>query len=123
MANEHLLVHIDTIVSDGVPMAFEDGSATISGAHRFENTVVPSAQGDDFARRSRVPTTMRFRYQFNNQADPVRMSAAKDIQMTFRDSQSGRRGTCRKCMFGTMGDIGGGPVDMTYLLLSPIEWL
>lgn len=123
MASDSLLFHVDAAVVDGKPVAFEDGSATLSGAHRFENEVVPSANGQDFARRRRVPTSIRLRLQFNNTVDPDALAKAKDIQITLRDTQSGRRALAQKCVFGSLGEIGGGAVDITYLVLTPIQWL
>jgi len=123
MASDSLLFHVDAVVVDGKPAAFEDGSATLSGAHRFENEVVPSANGQDFARRRRVPTSIRLRLQFNNMVDPDALAKAKDIQITLRDTQSGRRALAQKCVFGSLGEIGGGAVDITYLVLTPIQWL
>jgi hypothetical protein len=123
MAGESLLFHIDTIVVDGRPIAFEDGSATLSGAQRFDNETVPSATGKDFAKRRRVPTTLRARLQFNNQVDPAQLGAQRNVQITARDTQSGRRAMMQDCMFGTLGDLGGGAVDVTYLVLSEVQWL
>lgn len=123
MASDSLLFHVDAVVADGKPVAFEDGSATLSGAHRFENEVVTSAQGQDYARRRRVPTSIRLRMQFNNTVDPDALSKVKDIQITLRDTQSGRRALAQKCVFGSLGEIGGGAVDITYLVLTPIQWL
>lgn len=123
MAAEQLLFHVDTIVVDGKPIAFEDGSAMLTGAARFENETVPSASGNDFARRRRVPTTLRIRLQFNNVVDPAALASTSGVQITARDSQSGRRAMLPNCMFGSLGDLGGGAVDVTYLVLSPIQWL
>ena len=123
MASDSLLFHVDAVVADGKPVAFEDGSATLSGAHRFEDEVVTSAQGQDYARRRRVPTSIRLRMQFNNTVDPDALSEVKDIQITLRDTQSGRRALAQKCVFGSLGEIGGGAVDITYLVLTPIQWL
>lgn len=123
MAADQLLFHVDAIVVDGKPIAFEDGSAMLTGAARFENEMVPSASGNDFARRRRVPTTLRVRLQFNNAVDPAALAATSGVQITARDSQSGRRAMLPNCMFGSLGDLGGGAVDVTYLVLSPIEWL
>lgn len=123
MAAEQLLFHVDTIVVDGKPIAFEDGSAMLTGAARFENEMVPSASGNDFARRRRVPTTLRIRLQFNNVVDPAALASTSGVQITARDSKSGRRAMLPNCMFGSLGDLGGGAVDVTYLVLSPIQWL
>ena len=120
---DSLLFHIDTIVVDGKPVAFEDGSGMLSGVARYENTVVPSASGDDFASRKRVPTILKFKLQFSNSIDPVLLASNSGVQITGRDTQSGRRALLNKCMFGSLGDVGAGSVDLTYLVLAPIQWL
>ena len=122
-ATDNLLFHIDTIIADGNPLAFEDGTGSLSGAARFENTVVPSASGDDFNSRKRVATLFKCKIQFGPGVDPASFTAQQAIQITARDSQSGRRALMPKCSFGALGDIGGGSVDITYNVLAPIQWL
>ena len=123
MAADSLLCHIDTIVVGGQAVAFEDGSAMLSGAHRFENTTVPSATGNDFAKRARVPTVLKLRVQFSNAVDPAALAGVSGVQITVRDTQSGRRALMQNCAFGSMGELGGGAVDLTYIVLSPVQWL
>ena len=123
MAGDNLLFHIDAIIVDGAPLAFEDGSGTITGAARFENTVVPSATGDDFNSRKRVPTLFKCKLQFGKSIDPAAFTSQQEVQITARDQQSGRRALMPKCSFGALGDIGGGSVDITYNVLSAIQWL
>jgi hypothetical protein len=123
MAGENLLFRVDTLVVDGKPVAFEDGSARLSGAARFENELRPSASGDDFASRRRVPTTVTVQLQFNSATDPASLAGQTEVQITLRDQQSGRRALLPKCMFGSLGEIGGGSVQLTYLVLAPVQWL
>jgi hypothetical protein len=123
MAGENLLFHIDTIIVDGKPVAFEDGSGMISGAARYENKIVASASGNDFAARARVPTVLKLKIQFSNAVDPALLASTSGVQVTARDTQSGRRALMNNCMFGSLGDLGGGSVDITYNVLSPIQWL
>lgn len=122
-AADSLLFHIDTIVVDGKPIAFEDGTGMLSGAARYENTVVPSASGADYASRKRVPTLFKMKIQFSNTVDVPQLAGTSGVQITGRDSQSGRRALMPNCIFGTMGDLGGGSVDVTFNVLSPIQWL
>lgn len=118
------LLKFDTIVADGVAIAFEDSSATLEGAAGWENTVVPSASGDDFTSRKRTPRMLRAKIQFGNTQDPAAWAAMKDIQITARDSQSGRRCLMTKCTFGSLGAVGaGGSVDITFGVLSAPQWL
>lgn len=124
MAGETQLLKFDTIVADGVAVAFEDGSGSLEGAARWENTVVPSASGDDFTSRKRVSTMLRAKIQFGATQDPAAWAAMKDIQITARDTQSGRRCLLTRCTFGSMGAVGGGgSVDITFGVLSAPQWL
>lgn len=117
------LFHIETIVVDGKPVSFEEGSATISGAAGYENQVVPSASGDDFDMRRRVPRQIRMRIQFGNTVDPARLAAQKQVEITARDPNSSRRAYMKNCSFASMGDVGQGAVDLVYNIKSPIQWL
>jgi hypothetical protein len=123
MGVENLLFHIDTLSVDGVPVAFEDGSGMISGAARYQNEPVLSASGDDFNKRKRVPTLFKCKIQFGNAVDPKLYVGIQGVQITARDKQSGRRALMPKCSFGDMGEVGGGPVDVTFNVLSEIQWL
>lgn len=123
MATNNLLFHIDVIVIDGAPVAFEDGSGMLSGAARFENETVPSASGDDFQKRKRVPTLFKAKVQWGPTANPAQFSTLSEVQITARDQQSGRRALMPKCSFGNLGEIGGGSVDVTFNVLAPIQWL
>jgi hypothetical protein len=122
-ATDNLLLHIDVVVIDGEPLAFEDGTGIITGAARFENTVVVTASGDDFESRKRVPCLFKCKMQFGAKIDPSKFVAQQGIQITARDQQSGRRALMPKCSFGAMGDLGGGSVDITYNVLAAIQWL
>lgn len=123
MATDNMLFHIDVIVVDGAPLAFEDGSGMLTGAARFSNEVVSSASGDDFTKRKRVPTTFKCKIQFDSDVVPIDFAKIKGAQITARDSQSGRRVVLNKCGFGEMGEIGGGSVDVTFNVLAPPQWL
>ncbi len=123
MGVENLLFHIDTLSVDGVPIAFEDGSGTITGAARYQNEVVPSASGDDYNKRKRVPTFFKCKIQFSNAVDPKLYVGLQGVQISARDKQSGRRALMPKCSFGDMGEVGTGTVDVTFNVLSEIQWL
>jgi hypothetical protein len=122
MANT--LFQIDTLVIDGAPVAFESGSGVISGVARFETKVVPSASGDDYQSRARVPTLLKAKIQFGPAVNPANYTKMAEVQITGRDSQSGKRALMPKCSFGSMGDVGGGgAVDVVFNVLAPIQWL
>lgn len=122
MAGE--LFKIDTVVVDGVALAFEDGTATLDGAAGWENTAVLASQGDDGVARKRVPRVLRAKLMFKDAVDPDSFVAQKDVQIALRDTQSGRRAMAPHCSFGSLGGLGAGTsVDVTYILLSPLQWL
>ena len=123
MANDNQLFHIDAIVVDGQALAFEDGTGTLTGAARWENTAVPSAQGDDFNTRKRVPTTLHCKLQFANQINPADLAKISAAQISARDTVNGRRALMPKCSFGSMGEIGNGTVDVVFNVLAAPQWL
>ena len=123
MADATQIFHIDTIVVDGTAIAFEDSTATLEGAARFENTAVASASGDDYVSRKRVTTTLQCKLQFGNKINPEDLRKVANAQISARDTVGGRRALLPKCSFGSMGAIGGGTVDITFLVLAPIQWI
>ncbi|MFI5448082.1 hypothetical protein [Polaromonas sp. UC242_47] len=123
MGTENMLLHIDQITVDGKPLPFEDGSGIASGFASFTNTVVPSASGDDFEKRARAPRIFKAKIQFGSNQQPGDYNKLRGIQITARDSQTGRRCLMTKCSFGEMGDLGGGSVDITFNVLSEPQWL
>ena len=123
MANETQLFHIDTIVVAGKTISFEDSTGTLTGAARWENCVVPSASGPDKTNRKRVPTTLRCKLQFDNTVNPNDFAKISQEQIAVRDAVGGRKALMNKCSFGSMGEIGGGSVDVTFNVLDPIQWL
>jgi hypothetical protein len=123
MAGEKTLFHIDEFVIDGAPTAIEDGTASIAGAARWENTVVPSGTGDDYQARKRVPTTVRFKLQFGKNERVRDFADVTDSQIACRDKVTGKRALMPRCSFGSMGEIGAGSVDVTFNVLAPIQWI
>ena len=122
-ASDNMLFHIDQIVVDGKPIAFEDGTGMLSGAARYENEVVASASGDDFNKRKRVPTLFKCKIQFGPAVNPADYAKNTGVQITARDGQSGRKVILGNCSFGEMGEIGGGSVDVTFNVLAAPQWV
>lgn len=123
MATDKMLFRVDTIVVDGAPIAFEDGTGVLTGAARWENAVVASATGDDFESRKRVATTFKCKLQFGPSVDPAVYAGMNGVQITARDLVTGRRALMPNCGFASMGDIGSGSVDVTFNVLAAIQWL
>lgn len=121
---DSLLFKIDAIVVAGVPVAFEDGSGSLVGVAAFSNTVVPSANGDDYESRKRVTRQLKARLQFAAATDADALTKIRGAQITARDTASGKRALLNNCSFADMGDVGsGGGVDVTFNILAPVQWL
>jgi hypothetical protein len=123
MANDNRLFKIDTIIADGKVLAFEDASGMLSGAAGFKNDAKLSASGDDYVMRTRVPRLLKAKLQFGPKSDPQELAAMSEVQITMRDALSKRKCIANKCTFGELGDIGGGTVDVTFNILSDLQWL
>lgn len=121
MANE--LLHFDQVMAKGVALPTVDGSVVGSGFAGYENTAVPSSLGDDYSKRARIPRSLRMQVQFGPTMSPDDLRSIRDEQISARDSQSGRRCLMTRCSFASMGDVGAGPVDVTFLVLSEPQWL
>lgn len=120
---DNMLLHIDTIVADGVALEIEDASATISGAMGYTNATVMAASGNDAQKRQRVARLLKCNLLFTGGVSVAQLEAMQNIQITARDSKSGRRALMPVCSIAEVGDIGSGPVAVTFNVLQPIQWL
>lgn len=123
MAANNQLFQVDTIVVNGVALAFEHSTAELDGAGRYDNEVVPSASGDDFAKYKRVPTTLKCKVQFAANSTPDDFASISEAQISLRQEKTGKRCLLPKCSFGKMGAIGQGSVEVTFNVLSAPQWL
>lgn len=117
------LLHFDQVVVAGVAMEVVDGSVRATGFAGFENSAVPSASGNDFSKRARVPRTLSMQVQFGAGTNPDTLRSLRGVQITARDSQSARRVLMNNCEFASMGEVGTGPVDVSFLVLAEPQWL
>lgn len=123
MAGENILFRIEQVVVDGQALAIEDGSGELTGAAGFENEGVASASGDHYVRRKRVVPQFKVKLQFGKTVNPDQFSKQTNVQISAKDLASGRRAVMNRCAFGSLGTVGGGSVELTYLVLSPVQWL
>jgi hypothetical protein len=123
MAGETRLFKIDTIMADGKVLAFEDATGMLSGAAGYKNEAKLSASGDDYVARTRVARTLKCKLQWGPQRDPQEFTSMSEVQITMRDQVSRRKCIATKCTFSELGDIGGGTVDVTFILQSELQWL
>ncbi len=121
MAN---IFHVDTIVADGKTLPFESASASIEGAAGIEYTVVPAASGDDAATRKRVARMLHLKLMFGTDSvQPTDFVKMKSVQIAMRDSVTGKKCICANAGFGKLGAIGSGSADITFNLLSDLQWM
>jgi hypothetical protein len=123
MADDNKLFKIETIVADGLTLAFEDASGVINGAAGFKNEAKLSASGDDFVMRTRVPRTLKAKLQWGPARDTNELTGMNSVQITMRDAISRRKCIANKACFSELGDIGQGTVEVTFLLRSELQWL
>jgi hypothetical protein len=123
MAGENQLFHIDTLIVDGQAIAFEDSSATLSGAAGFKNDPKLSASGDDYTTRSRVARILKAKLQWAATSNPKAYAGMSGVQIAMRDSFTGRKCLAPKATFGELGEIGAGTVDVTFILNADLQWL
>lgn len=118
-----MLFKIDTIVADGKTLAFEDSTGVLEGAAGFEGEVKVSASGPDYISRKRVARTLKANLQWSSTSNPRDFVGMKDIQITMRDSVSGRKVIADGASFVGLGQIGAGAVEVTFGLLKELKWL
>ncbi|AXF86398.1 hypothetical protein DTO96_102152 [Ephemeroptericola cinctiostellae] len=122
--NQCKQLNINDIKIDGVMIAIDDGSATIEDYQGRENEAVPSASGDHSFKSKRVTPKLKFKRQTSGVYDPSQNTDNENHEISFRDSDTGRRGRVTRAVVGTGGTIGNGDsAEETWLLLSKIQWL
>jgi hypothetical protein len=117
------LFQIDTIIVGGIALDFEDSSGEVDGGAGYEYEVVPAASGDDSEKRKRVARTLNAKLNFGPTTNPDDFVKMRGVQIAMRDSATGRKAVAPNCGFAKMGKIGAGTVDVTFNLLSPLQWL
>lgn len=123
MAAKNQLFQVDDIIVDGVAIAFESGTAELEGIAGYEHEVVPSATGDDYTKYKRVARTVKAKIQFGPTTTPEMFSGISEAQISLRQRATGRRAIAAKCSFAKMGTVGAGSVEVTFNMLSPLQWL
>lgn len=123
MAAKNQLFQVDDIIVDGVAIAFESGTAELEGIAGYEHEVVPSATGDDFTKYKRVGRTLKAKIQFGPTTTPEMFANISEAQISLRQRATSRRAIALKCSFGKMGTVGTGSVEVTFNMLSPLQWL
>lgn len=123
MTCDNALFVVDSITVDGENIPIEQSTARIEGAARYESEVVPSGIGPDFTKRKRVATKIKAKVLFGPGFDPTLLTQACGAQIVLTDTHTGRRCRAGNCNFGSMGEIGDGSVDMTWNVLTPLQWL
>lgn len=123
MANDNAQFKVDTITVDGIAYGIEDGSATVEGVARFTTEPIAAASGSDGVRRRRVPTTINMRLLLGPKVSIDDIKKISNAQIVLKDQFGPRRLICNKCVFGSIGRVGDGPVDVVFNVLDEPQWL
>lgn len=123
MAGENQLFKIDVLMVDAKALAFEDATATVSGVAGFENDTKLSASGDDYVLRKRIERVLTAKIQFGTTVNPADFAKMSGVQITMRDSFSGRKCLANNCVFKSFGEVGAGSAELKFNLLSDLQWL
>lgn len=114
---------VDTMTLDGEGLNLEDGTATIDGAAGFERDPVLAAYGDDSTTRKRVARTIKTKLFTETGFDPQNFSKVRNAQIVMTNLQTGQRVRAGKCAFQSLGTIGEGTVEVTFVVLSNLQFL
>jgi hypothetical protein len=123
MACDSEIYRVDTLTVDGEVIGIEDGTATIEGAARFETEAVLAPAGDDATTRKRVPCIIKTKILFKGDVEPTKFSNMCNVQIVLANLHTGRRVRAGKCRFQALGEIGAGTVDLSFNVLSSLQWL
>lgn len=121
--SDQSLFRVDSITVNGQALAIVDSSASITGVAGFSSTPVVSASGPDFESHAREPRTITAQIQFGPKVNPDDLTKIQGARIVLKDTKGPRRCLATNCSFGRMGNVGGGPVDITFNVLEPYQWL
>lgn len=103
----------DTITINGQAIAVVDGSIVINGLAGYTSTSVPSASGPDFTQHARVPRTINFKAQWGPKTKASDFTGIDGARVVVKDSKGPSRVLATRVSFGSMGELGNGPVDVS----------
>ena len=116
---EHSLFHVDELIVDGIKIAIEESSATVSGLAGFENEVVVTAGNDmDALKRKKVPRVIKAKLVLKDLKQIEALSMTCSAQVSLRDMHSGQRILFTTASFMKIGDVGAGSMDLEMAGLS-----
>lgn len=122
--NDCLLYVIDEIMINGVLENTEQGSIELINPSGWENEAVASSTGDHGTKRKRVPTSIKFKRMTDGSYKPDQYTSLDSVQVSFRDTKTGRRGRVDKATYGKHGNLGNGDSPEIELIFNnAIQWL
>lgn len=121
--SQYTLFKVTSITVDGVSLPIVDSSVRITGVAGFAATSVPSGQGPDYETFAREGRQIRGQIQFGPAVNPDDIKKIKNARIVCKDEHGPRRCLAPNCSFGSMGEVGGGPVDIAFNALEEYQWL
>jgi hypothetical protein len=116
---ENSLFHVDELIVDGIKIAIEESSATVSGLAGYENEVVVTAGNDmDALKRKKVARVIKAKLVLKDLKQIKDIAMTCSAQVSLRDTHSGQRILFTTASFMKIGDVGGGAVDLEMAGLS-----
>jgi hypothetical protein len=111
----------DSITINGQAIAVMDGSIMIKGLAGYTSKSVPSASGPDFSQHERIPREITFKVLFGPKSQAEDFTKLDDARVVVKDSKGPRRVLATRVSFGSMGDLGSGPVDVSLNVGDPYQ--
>jgi hypothetical protein len=116
---ENSTFHVDELIVDGIKIAIEESSATVSGLAGYENEVIVTAGNDmDALKRKKVARIIKAKLVLKDLKQIKDIAMTCSAQVSLRDVHSGQRILFTTASFLKIGDVGAGSVDLEMAGLS-----
>jgi hypothetical protein len=116
---ENSTFHVDELIVDGIKIAIEESSATVSGLAGYENEVIVTAGNDmDALKRKKVARIIKAKLVLKDLKQIKDIAMTCSAQVSLRDTHSGQRILFTAASFMKIGDVGAGSVDLEMAGLS-----
>lgn len=121
MAQHELYDNLDIQV-DGLTIQTETGGVTLEGALGWEGDAVAATSGPHNLTGKRIVPKVKAKALFNQNLTIEQIRGWTDVRLTLSKSWgTERRVLCHNCSVATLGELGGGAVDVEFHVAGEIQ--
>lgn len=121
MAQHELFDELEIQV-DSLTIQTETGGVTLEGSLGWEGEATAATSGPHNLTGKRVVPKVKAKALFNQNLTIAQVKGWTDVRLTLKKSWgTERRVLCHNCSVATLGELGGGAVDVEFNVLGEIQ--